>query len=481
MLRRIRAYWGITLACIVLSLSFVLAGNSGCATPANNPTHGGIINGKPGCVKLITLNPGHFHASLVQKQMLREISPVVHVYAPAGPDLQNYLTTIKGFNTRKVNPTHWKEKVYTGPDYLVKMLAQKPGNVVVIAGNNREKTHYIKVCLDDSLNVLADKPMCIDTKGFDLLEKAFDTAKKNHVLLYDIMTERSEITTILQKALMHTPSVFGQLQKGTPQDPAVIMESVHHFFKYVAGNPIKRPAWFFDTNQEGEGIVDVSTHLVDLAMWICFPSEAINYKKDINVYNARHWPTMLTLKQFQKVTRLKNFPEFLRKKLNSAGNLPCYCNGEIDYTLKGVNVKVQVEWKFQSKSKVKGPGDTHFSMIRGSNANIIIRQGAEQNYIPELYVEPAGNTTLQQLEKPLRRAVAQLNRTYPGLTLQAQPGRWHITVPDKYRLGHEAHFHQVMERYLGYLREGRLPTWELSNMIAKYYTTTKALQIARQK
>ena len=37
--------------------------------------------------------------------------------------------------------------------------------------------------------------------GSENLKKAFSEAKKNNVLLYDIMTERSEITTLLQREL----------------------------------------------------------------------------------------------------------------------------------------------------------------------------------------------------------------------------------------------------------------------------------------
>jgi hypothetical protein len=37
-----------------------------------------------------------------------------------------------------------------------------------------------------------------------------------------------------------------------------------------------------------------------------------------------------------------------------------------------------------------------------------------------------------------------------------------------------------MKRYLHFLKEKRLPVWEVPNMIAKYYTATKALEIAGQ-
>src|SRR5512139_3837365 len=87
-------------------------------------------------VRLMTLDPGHFHAGLVQKFMYPQVSPVVHVYAPAGPELQDHLKRIEGFNTRTEDPTHWEEKVYIGPNFLEKMVSEKPGNVVVLAGNN---------------------------------------------------------------------------------------------------------------------------------------------------------------------------------------------------------------------------------------------------------------------------------------------------------------------------------------------------------
>ena len=51
-------------------------------------------------VKLMILDPGHFHAALVQKKMYSEVNPVVHVYSPEGPDVENYLTTINNYNSR---------------------------------------------------------------------------------------------------------------------------------------------------------------------------------------------------------------------------------------------------------------------------------------------------------------------------------------------------------------------------------------------
>jgi hypothetical protein len=37
-----------------------------------------------------------------------------------------------------------------------------------------------------------------------------------------------------------------------------------------------------------------------------------------------------------------------------------------------------------------------------------------------------------------------------------------------------------LEAYLRYLDKGQLPDWEVPNMLAKYYITTQALEMARE-
>jgi hypothetical protein len=40
----------------------------------------------PAPIRLVTLDPGHFHAALVQKFMYDGVDARVHVYAPGGDD-----------------------------------------------------------------------------------------------------------------------------------------------------------------------------------------------------------------------------------------------------------------------------------------------------------------------------------------------------------------------------------------------------------
>jgi predicted dehydrogenase len=423
--------------------------------------------------RLIVLDPGHFHAALLQKYLNKEVDSVVHVFAPEGADVKAHLALIDGYNNRKEDPTNWEEKVYTGPDYLEKMLKEKPGNVVVIAGNNRLKTDYIEKSVNAGLNVLADKPMAINSSGFVQLKNAFADAEKNKVLLYDIMTGRYDITNILQKEFSQLPGIFGDLQKGSLGDPAVSSGSVHYFFKEVSGSPLIRPDWYYDVKQEGEGIVDVTTHMVDLIQWKCFPETNFDYEKDIQMLAAKHWATIITPSQFRKSTG-KEYPDFLKKDLKDS-LLNVYANGEMNYTIKGVHAKISVEWKFQAP---EGSGDTYFSIMRGAKANLIIRQGEEQKYKPVLYIEPVNNNDENEWNQSLQEGLKKIQQEYPGVELSKSGNGWQVMIPDSFKIAHEQQFALVVRKYIEYLKEGKMPEWEISNMLAKYYTTTQALEKA---
>ena len=457
---------------IVISLFLTIISTSFCVSQALTSK---IENGENNSsIRLITINPGHFHAALVQKEMYRGIDAVVNVYAPDGAELQAHLDLIKQYNERKEKPANWEEKVYTGNDFLNRMLAEKKGNVVVIAGNNRRKTEYIKKSIDAGFNVLGDKPMAINYSDFNSLRQSFAEASKKHLLLYDIMTERSEITNILQKEFAHIPEVFGELKKGTANDPSVVLESVHFFYKNVSGKTLVRPDWFFDPLQQGDAITDVGTHLIDLVQWECFPDQIINYKKDIKILSSKTWTTPLTLSQFTIITKKDAFPDFLRKYVKDDSILQTQADGEINYMLKNIHAKVTARWEYKAP---EGSGDTHYSILKGTKAALEIKQGKEEGFQPTLYIIPVEKQE-NQFVSALKKAVEKLDMAYPGISIEKNGEGWKVVIPQKYKVGHEAHFGQVMTRYLQYLKEKKLPDWEVPDMLAKYYTSTKALQVA---
>lgn len=428
-------------------------------------------------VKLITLDPGHFHAALVQKRMYPGVSPLVHVYAPEGNDLKMHLDRVNGFNARAENPTTWQNEVYTGPDFFEKMLKDKAGNVVVLAGNNARKTEYILKSVQAGFNVLSDKPMAITPKDLELLKQAFEVAKQKGVLLYDIMTERYEITTLLQKELSRFPKVYGAQEPGTPDDPAVTKESVHHFCKQVAGKPLQRPPWYYDTRQQGEAIVDVTSHLTDLVQWETFPEVTLS-PSDVNVVQARVWTTPITLEQFKSSTSVGQWPDYLKPDVDASGVLQCRANGEFTYALKGVYAKVSVLWNFEPPA---GAGDTHFSLMRGTRTSLIIEQGEAEGYKPVLYVEPRRGTgvKIEEIEAALKEAMTEINKTHPGISFERHETGFRVLVPASYTVGHEAHFGQVAEKYLGFVKNQDLPAWEVPNMLTKVHTLMEAYKKSR--
>lgn len=428
--------------------------------------------------ELVVLDPGHFHASLLQKGTLADVSDTVRVYAPEGSGVRQYLDNIASYNQRAEAPTQWQEQTYIGNDYLQKMLAEHQGNIVVLAGNNREKTHYIMESVKAGYNVLSDKPMAINKQDFNLLLDAYRLAEEKHLLLYDLMTERYDILNIIEKKLMHEKDLFGELQKGSPEHPSVMMESVHHFFKTVSGKPLTRPAWYYDVEQQGEGIADVTTHLIDLVNWQCFPEEAIRYQSDVKVTKAQHWTTPITLPEFSQSTQTDSFPPYLDKYIRN-GILEVPANGSLNYAVKGINVGMKVIWNYAPPA---GGGDTFTSVKKGSKATLKIVQDQESGFTKQLYIQQEANTDDKVFKAQLTKTIESLQNEYPFVSLQDKgKGLYLIDVPPANRLGHEEHFNKVARSFLHYLRQGDVPEWENENTLTKYYITTTAVELAKNE
>lgn len=436
------------------------------------------VKSKPdgAAIRFIEVDPGHFHASLVHKEMYPGlVSPRVHIYAPLGPDLVGHLGRISLFNNRADKPATWEVEVHTGPDFFQRMLKEKPGNVVLLAGRNRIKIDYIRDSVAAGLNVLADKPWIIRAEDLPKVDAVLSAAAKKGLVAYDMMTERYEVTTMIQKELVNDPAVFGAIEKGTPEQPGVSMQSVHYILKLVAGAPNLRPAWFFDVTQQGEGLSDVGTHLVDLVAWTLFHNQPLDYRQNVRVAAAKRWPVTMTRDQFSRVTGEKDFPSFLSANVHD-GKLDYYCNTQVAYALKGVNVKLDVLWDYEAQH-----GDTHLAVYRGSKARVEVRQEEAEKYRTELYVVPNSAAERAAVFAAVRKRVAALEGAYPGVAVEEKGERAWITIPDKYRTAHEYHFAQVTNQFLKYMKNPKsLPAWENQNMLVKYFISTRGVQLANQ-
>lgn len=431
----------------------------------------------PASIELITLDPGHFHAALLQREHYPNASSRVHVYAPFGQDLVDHLARLARFNQRAESPTHWQVEVHASEDFLERMLREKPGNVVVISGRNRGKIAKVTRSVGAGLHALVDKPWILSSADFGALEQALDQADQKRRILLDIMTERFEVTSILQRALVNDDAVLGGIDPGSPDQPGVYMESVHHLLKNVAGVPNMRPAWFFDTTQQGEGLSDIGAHLVDLAQWTLFPEQALDYRRDIELLAARHWPTLVPIADFQRVTGEAGVPAFLGKQRREQA-LECFVNGFVTYKLRGVHVALSVIWDWEAP---QGSGDRHFAVYRGKKARVEVRQTRSENFRPELYVVPNGANVAVDVQSAVAQRLHALATRYPGLALEARGGELHISIPDRHRTSHEQHFAQVARRFFDLvLNPASLPSWEKPNMLAKYWLTTHGTELSQR-
>jgi len=353
--------------------------------------------------------------------------------------------------------------IYTGTDYLEKMLAEKKGNAVIISGNNSKKSEYIRRSIEAGMHVLADKPLAVTPKDFKMLKKSFKLAEKKKVLIFDPMDLRYDISNILQKELAEIPELFGELKKGSLDDPSLIQENLHHFLKFSGSEPARRPAWFFDIEQQGHGITDVSTHLVDMSQWAGFPEVVIKYKKDIKILNSKEWPTELTPSEFKRITRV-DYPGYLKKYVKDS-ILSVLANGEINYTIKGVHAKVTVNWKYREPT---GSSDTHYALMRGTKADLELRQGIEEKYKATLYIKAAPGIPAAEFAATIEKVKAGFQQKYPGFDLIQKGNEW-IVKPGTFKGTNSA------EVAIGYILKNSMPAWEVPNMIAKYYTTTSGV------
>src|SRR5258706_9820187 len=142
--------------------------------------------------RLILIDPGHFHAALVQKEMYEGLSPETHVYAPLGPELIDYLGRIARFNAAAEKPTAWQLRVQAAPDFLKRLAQEPPGGVAIIAGRNGVKIDRIEAAVEAGLHVLADKPAIIRREDLPRLKAVLGLAAERHLVVHDLMTGRQD-------------------------------------------------------------------------------------------------------------------------------------------------------------------------------------------------------------------------------------------------------------------------------------------------
>jgi Putative oxidoreductase C terminal domain len=420
--------------------------------------------------RLVVVDPGHFHATLVQQEMYPGVSPRVRVHAPLGPDLIDYIGRIARYNAHPRAPTDWRLDVHAGPDFLDRLRDEAPGGLAVFSGRNRGKIEGITSALEAGLHVLADKPAIIERADLDRLDAALAVAEARQLVLADMMTGRHNALARLLQALRDDPEVFGEPVAGTAEEPGVAVSSVHHLCKTVAGHSNPRPPWYFDVTQQGEGLADTAVHLVDRVHETLFPDATLDHRRDIDIVAASRWPTRVSLAQFRHLTGADIWPDDLEPWLRNDA-LDFFCNGRADYQVRGIHVRLEVRWDWQAEQG----DDTHQALYRGTSCRLELRQGPSENFRPELYVVPEAD-----MAAPLQHRIAALQSAYPGIAAEALGHEWRIRVPQGLRVGHDAAFAAFTRRFLADVADpAARPARERPNLIAKYYVTTESVARSR--
>jgi predicted dehydrogenase len=420
----------------------------------------------------VQVDPGHFHSALVLKESLEGVASTIHVYSELDQLLLNHLSLVSGFNQRADNPSNWKLEVHTGPDSLDRLIKEKMGEAVIIAGHNRSKIKTILACLENGFHVLADKPWVIEAVDFPLLEKALKVAQEKNLVVMDIMTERWEVVSMLQRELSNSLEIMGPFLK--TGRPALSLRSSHSLCKKVNGLQLRRPVSFFDIAEQGEGLTDVGIHLVDLSMWLLFPDKGI-HKNDIRIKSATRWPTILDLSQFQAATGQEKYPASLDDYVEG-DCLTYFGNNTVDFEIHGLNIHVDTRWDFMA-----GPDglDTYSAITRGEKARIELRQNEATNFESEIFVKPVSHS-MDQLQMLLEAKIKDISQKYEGLGLIRHDEEFQLSIPKKLRTGHESHFGMITRQFLSHLRkESPIPSWEFANHLSRYFITVEGVKMSR--
>ena len=415
---------------------------------------------------LLFYEPGHFHAALTLRSPNPRVAADVHVYAHPGPDREGFLDLVDAFNSRETNPTHWRVRVHGADDPLTRLIEERCGDVVVLAGRNADKLATIARLHEAGFNVLADKPWLTSHTALSSLRRA----TSGPPLAMDIMTERHEILARLRRRVVTSPRVFGEFVRDCER-PAIEIASVHHLYKVVNGLPLQRPWWYYDADIQGDGLVDIQSHLSDQVQWMVLGDEPGDCERDVELHSARRWTTPVPLELYRDSTGQPEFPDALSDNV-SDGVLSLPCNGEIEYSLKGVRIRQRTEWGQREPS---GSTDLHPCVIRGTRCHVLVRHGPDTEYVAKLYLEPVAGV---DIEAALSEAIADWQEDFPGLGLTPADKGFELVIPEALRSTHESHFAMVLESFLDYLDAGRWPQWLTAGIRMRYELLARSRELA---
>ena len=411
---------------------------------------------------LLFLDPGHFHAALTLRVPNGRVAEEMFVYAHDGAELRDFLTLIERFNRRAEQPTGWRPVVITGDDPLERLVAEKRGDVVILAGKNGGKARTIRRLHESGFHVLADKPWLVEPADLEHVRSSLG----GRPFAAEIMTGRHDVAAGLIKRLVGVDAIFGAFRDATP---SIEQDSVHHLEKLVDGAPLRRPWWFFDVRVQGSGLVDIPTHIVDQAQWLVERDAAATA-----LVSARASSTRVPLEVFRRITGEPSFPRELASLVERDG-LSYRCNAELVYRIGRVTARATTRWDL---SAPPGGGDSSRHVVHGTRADIRLEQSAATGHRRRVFVEPRVEPAA--VENALRAAAEAWQAELPGVAVvPAGPSSYEVTVPSTVDGGHETHFPRVLDAFLTIVDDHRWPAALAERTLAKYTLLAEAAGAAK--
>jgi len=419
---------------------------------------------------LLFLDPGHFHAALLLARAEPRLDENVHLYAPPGRERDAFLDLVDAFNARADAPTRWRVHRHDATDRdaaLSALIAERRGAVAVVAGRNGPKLESIARLHEAGFWVLGDKPWLTGAATLPALVRACT----GEPLAVDIMPDRHELLARLRKRVVDTPELFGGFTGNDPHGPAIALGSTHHLVKQVNGRPLRRPAWYYDVREQGDGMVDVQAHLTDQAQWLIDAGHRYDVDRHVRIESARRWCTPVPLELFRESTGEDRFPESLAPWV-ADGVLQYPCNGEIRYRLCGVGVQQVADW---GQREPEGGGDLHRACLRGTRAVLTVRHGPDTDFVPQVHLAPRPGVALDEV---LHEQVAAWQPEFPGLGVEETAHGFRFTAPPALHSSHESHFAMALADFLDCVDAGRWPDDVQDRIRSRYRLLAEARELA---
>lgn len=467
----------------------------------------GQFTDTPGEAKLIVLAPADEQIALVQYRMDSIYDRTVHVFATEGTYLDAYLSRIEQFNSRTDSATSWNEVVESEGDLLERLLAKRPGNIVLLSGRTATTGQYLFPCIEAGLNTLSSAPLAANTADFNKLRQATELTDKQETLIGELTPERYEIASMIQRALARTPEFYGIQLCGSADDPSVRSESVLPLLPPWSENspasvssksdatPDPNTAemvetWCYPSDALGMryAFLLAAAPRIDLIQLALLGRERINYERQIQFTAARRSSAVLSKQEYLKASGATALPAELEAQL-TGDSLRLPGNGELAYVLNGVHTTLSVRYYLPTRENTSGPqkGDVATTnqtvsagiptpvrlpyrklTLRGEKAILTLVE--EPTDYPQLYVEPTTGIDSAQFNRSLRAALAQLGELTEGVTLTSVGNGYRVEISEQARTTLPTRITQSSLQYIDYLIQGFTPYWETDHLLAKYYT-----------